>query len=64
MGSRTLVEAARAGDETHGVYMTDCEVGTVSRWVRSEKGVAAQKRVYNELLAYLEGIETGITNNI
>jgi len=64
VGSRTLVEAARAGEETHGVYMTDCKVGQVSRWVRSQEGVRAQEKVYEELVAILEGIDPGVTGNI
>ena len=64
MGSRTLVAAACAGEESHGQYMTDCNVGEVSSWVRSEKGRVAQKRVYEELMSVLDGIEPGITKNI
>ncbi|KAG0646606.1 Short chain dehydrogenase atnD [Hyphodiscus hymeniophilus] len=64
VGSRTLVAAACAGDETHGTYMMDCQVGEVSAWVRSDKGKETQDRVYNELLGVLEGIEPGITKNI
>jgi len=64
VGSRTLVEAAKAGEETHGIYMTDCQVGEVSRWVQSEDGVKAQQRVYAELITILEGIETGISKNV
>jgi hypothetical protein len=64
MGSRTLVSAACAGEETHGVYMTDCQVGEVSEWVRGPKGTEAQKRVYEELMAILEEIEPGVTKNI
>lgn len=63
-GSRTLVEATRAGEETHGVYMVDCEVGEVSRWARSKEGLEAQGRVYEELKGILEGIEPGVTLNI
>jgi len=64
VGSRTLVEAAKAGEETHGIYMTDCQVGEVSRWVQSEDGVKAQQRVYAELITILEDIETGISKNV
>lgn len=64
MGSRTLVAAACAGDESHGMYMTDCTVGEVSPWVRSEKGKETQKRVYEELMGVLEGIEPGVAKNI
>ena len=64
MGSRTLVSAASAGEESHGKYMTDCLVREPSRWVRSEEGKEAQKRVYKELLMILEEIEPSVTNNI
>jgi hypothetical protein len=64
MGSRTLVAAACAGEESHGKYMADCEVREVSVWVRSEKGQETQKRVYEELMTVLDGIEPGITGNI
>ena len=64
MGSRTLVYAAGAGEETHGEYMVDCKPRDPSKWVRSENGRATQKRVYDEVLAYLEEIEPGVTKSI
>jgi hypothetical protein len=64
MGSRTLVAAASAGEESHGAYMADCAVKEPSKWVRSKKGKEAQQRFYKELLVVLEGIEPGVTKNI
>ena len=64
MGSRTLVAAAAAGEESHGKYMADCEVKEPSKWVRSQKGNEAQERFYKELLRTLEEIEPGVTKNI
>jgi retinol dehydrogenase-12 len=64
MGSRTLVWAASAGEESHGEYMVDCKPRAPSKWVTSEKGKKTQSRFYGELLAYLEAIEPGVTNNI
>jgi len=64
MGSRTLVFAAGAGEETHGEYMVDCKPRHPSKWVSSEKGKVTQKRVYDEVLAYLEEVEPGVTKNI
>jgi retinol dehydrogenase-12 len=64
MGSRTLVAAAGGGEETHGQYMVDCKVKEPGRWVRSEKGKLTGKRVYDELIGLLEGIEPGISKNI
>jgi len=64
VGSRTLVSAALAGEDTHGEYMADCKIAQPSTFVRSNEGAQVQKRVYDELMAILEGIEPGITKNI
>ncbi len=64
IGSRTLVAAASAGEESHGAYMADCVVQEPSKWVRSEKGKEAQQRFYKEFLMVLEEIEPGVTRNI
>ncbi|RDW95130.1 short-chain dehydrogenase protein [Coleophoma crateriformis] len=64
MGSRTLVAAAAAGNESHGKYMTDCVVREPSKFVRSVDGEKTQKKFYKELLGVLEDIEPGITRNI
>ncbi|TVY62248.1 Short chain dehydrogenase sol3, partial [Lachnellula suecica] len=58
-GSRTLVAAAGAGEETHGCYMADCRVREPSAWVRSEKGRETQERVWEELGGILEGLQPG-----
>lgn len=60
-GSRTIVASAVAGFDTHGQYMEACEVSEPRAWVQSEKGQAVQRKVYNELLEILEGIEPGVT---
>jgi len=64
VGSRTLVSAALAGEDTHGEYMADCKIAQASAFVRSDEGAQVQKRVYDELMAILEGIQPGITKNI
>ncbi|PQE17929.1 hypothetical protein CJF32_00008399 [Rutstroemia sp. NJR-2017a WRK4] len=64
VGSRTLVAAAAAGEESHGQYMADCKVDRPSKWVRSEEGMEVQKRVYEEVMLALEEIQPGITKNI
>ncbi|CAG8975051.1 hypothetical protein HYALB_00011830 [Hymenoscyphus albidus] len=61
VGSRTLVAAAAAGNETHGKYMADCRVREPSRWVRSEKGKVTQQRVWEEVREILEGVREGCT---
>ncbi|CZT49493.1 related to enoyl-CoA hydratase/isomerase [Rhynchosporium secalis] len=64
VGSRTLVSAAAAKEDTYGKYLANLQVKEPSKWVGSEKGAETQVRVYKELLEILEGIEPGITGNI
>jgi hypothetical protein len=64
VGSRTLFAGAVAGKESHGMYMHDCVVKHPSKFVESEEGLKAQKKVYEELLVILEGIQPGITKNV
>lgn len=63
VGSRTLFAGAVAGEESHGKYMSDCIVKDPSTFVRSEDGLVAQKKVFQQLLVVLEGIEPGLTKN-
>ena len=56
VGGRTLVAAAEAGPESHGKYMSECQVGDPSPFVRSDEGEETQERVYTELMAILEKI--------
>jgi retinol dehydrogenase 12 len=59
-GSRTLVDAAAGGVETHGQYLSNCKVAVPSDLVVGEGAGAVQERVWNELLDLLEGIQPGI----
>ncbi|KAH7225194.1 hypothetical protein BKA60DRAFT_255570 [Fusarium oxysporum] len=63
-GSRTLVHSAAAGEESHGKYMSECRVREPSTFVRSKEGTETQARVHKELMAILERIQPGITQNI
>lgn len=64
VGSRTLVNAGSAGPETHGEYMSDCQVTRTSDWSLSEEGHKTQERFWNELTAKLEAIKPGVTSNL
>lgn len=64
MGSRTIVTAALAGEETHGNWMTDCRLHTWPASMKGEEGDKLTKRVWNELLEILEEIQPGITESI
>jgi len=61
VGSRTLVHAGCQGADTHGQYLSDCEITPPGAYVRSEEGARDQERVYKELVGKLEGIQEGIT---
>lgn len=62
-GSRTLVHAAAQGKESHGCYLSDCEIATPSPIVASEKGKVTQDRVWAELVKKLEAIKPGVMEN-
>ncbi|KAF3766563.1 putative short-chain dehydrogenase [Cryphonectria parasitica EP155] len=62
VGSRTEVNAAAAGVETHGQYLVDnCEIGSLTPLVTGNKKL--QDRVAAEVFARLEVIEPGVTKN-
>lgn len=63
-GSRTIVEAASIGDESHGQYMSEALIRDPSPFVLSEEGKKTQERVYTELMEILEEIQPGISKNI
>ncbi|KAJ3952870.1 Short chain dehydrogenase/reductase dmxR8 [Colletotrichum tropicale] len=62
-GSRTLVHAGSAGVESHGKYLSDCQVDEPSAFVRSAEGKVTQDRVWVELMGKLETIKPGVTRN-
>ncbi len=64
LGSRNLVHAASLGPESHGQYIADCVVAQPSRYVLSQEGWRDQQRVWDELVAKLEGIKEGVTSNL
>jgi retinol dehydrogenase 12 len=64
VGSRTLLAAAAAGKESHGGYFDNCKLRDPGPFVLSDEGVQIQRRVFDELLEVLEGIQPGIANKI
>jgi retinol dehydrogenase 12 len=64
VGSRTLLAGACSGEDSHGMYMSDCKNQKVASWIETEDGARVQKKVYEQMLAVLEGIEPGISKNI
>lgn len=61
-GSRTLVNGAGAGHDTHGQYLNMCRVTQPATVVL--KGEETQKRLFEELMAKLDNIEPGVSRNL
>ncbi|OTB00689.1 hypothetical protein M426DRAFT_65366 [Hypoxylon sp. CI-4A] len=61
MGSRTLLHAAVAGADSHGCYVSACEVKEdhVADWVKGEKGRQLGERIWNDIAERLESIQPG-----
>ncbi|KAL4968553.1 uncharacterized protein BDV14DRAFT_211673 [Aspergillus stella-maris] len=55
-GSRTLLAGALAGKESHGGFMSSCEVRNdkVRDWVTDEEGQKWQKHLWNQILKEIE----------
>lgn len=64
VGSRTLVDAALQGPETHGHYMSNCQITKCSKLVEGPEGPELQRRVWEELSQKLNEIEPGVTKNL
>lgn len=63
-GSRTLVHAILAGEQSHGKYLSECREIAESDFLRSEKGVEVRKRLWTELMARIEKISVEIARVI
>lgn len=64
VGSRTLVDAGLKGEESHGQYLSDCQITRCAPLVEGPEGPELQKRVWRELSEKLETIEPGVTRNL
>lgn len=66
MGSRTLLHGLFAGKESHGCYLSCCEIRekNVPTWVTDEEGQAAQKRVWGDVAKELESAEPGCLTKV
>ncbi|ETI19424.1 hypothetical protein G647_09258 [Cladophialophora carrionii CBS 160.54] len=60
-GARTLVHGAVAGQESHGQYLSECQVKKYSAFVRSAEGDRTAQRLWQELSSLYEGIKPGCT---
>lgn len=63
-GGRTLVHGVTAGQETHGKYLSECEVKTEGNFVRSKEGKIARKRLWKEVGEVIERVAPGALANL
>lgn len=59
-GSRTLVHAATSGPQSHGQYLSNCQITAPAAFVTSSEGREVQDRVWEELSQKLEAIKPGV----
>jgi hypothetical protein len=64
MGSRALLAGAFAGEDLHGKFMFNGEEYRLPKCMQGDEGDKLNKRVWEELMELLEGIEPGVANNI
>jgi retinol dehydrogenase 12 len=60
-GARTLVHGAtEAARESHGGYLSECQVKEASPFMKSPKGTEVQRKLWKEVVAKLEQVRPGI----
>ncbi|KAL6901497.1 hypothetical protein GGI43DRAFT_403167 [Trichoderma evansii] len=64
MGSRTLLHGIAATEESHGKYLTACEIREdhIPEWMTDESGEVLQKQIWTELAERLNKIQPGVVN--
>lgn len=63
-GARTLVHGATAGRQSHGQYLSECEVKKYSPFVKSPEGDRTAAKLWKELSAIFEEIQPGCTREL
>ncbi|KAF7553053.1 hypothetical protein G7Z17_g3926 [Cylindrodendrum hubeiense] len=64
MGSRALVHGVLAGAESNGQYLNNCHNQNPAAHVTNKTGAKIQLALFGELLAKLEKICPGVSNNL
>ncbi|EME39030.1 hypothetical protein DOTSEDRAFT_160897 [Dothistroma septosporum NZE10] len=60
-GARCFTSAIAAGPETHGQYLSECQVKNTSAWVRSPEGSESQRKLWDDMTRQLNQISPGVT---
>jgi retinol dehydrogenase-12 len=55
-GSRMYLYALAAGRESHGKYLSECQIKTESSFVRSERGRRIQAKMWKDLMRRIQSI--------
>ncbi|GJN80060.1 hypothetical protein PLIIFM63780_003584 [Purpureocillium lilacinum] len=65
-GSRTLLHGLAADEESHGKYLTECEVrdDLVPEWFTNEDGRDWQVRIWSEVAKVLDRVQPGCVRRI
>ncbi|RYP10921.1 hypothetical protein DL764_000357 [Monosporascus ibericus] len=63
VGSRTLVHGGAQGPNSHGCYISGCQIEEPSPVITGPGGKELQERVWKEIVAKLEAIKPGVTGN-
>ncbi|KAH8898253.1 NAD(P)-binding protein [Thozetella sp. PMI_491] len=63
-GSRSVVYAAVAGQESHGGYISESQLKQESSYIRSPRGRKIQQRLWGDLVAKLETISPDLVSFI
>lgn len=63
-GSRVYVHAMAAGEESHGKYLSECQIKLESQYVRSERGMRIQKKMWNDLMSRIGGLSPEVASYV
>ncbi|KAI1479566.1 putative short-chain dehydrogenase/reductase family protein [Daldinia eschscholtzii] len=66
MGSRTLLHGTVGGKESHGCYLSACEIkeNQVPDWVKGEEGRKQAEVIWKDIAKVLEKVEPGCVSKI
>lgn len=62
VGSRTLVHGGAQGADSHGCYLSGCQIEEPSPVITGPGGKELQERVWREIVTKLEAIQPGVTS--
>ena len=63
-GSRMYLYALAPGKESHGKYLSECQVKTESQYMRSERGRKIQRKMWKDLMKRIEGVSPDVVGFI